>query len=194
MSKRQQQKTQTRLAIRESAKHLFTEQGYNATTSRQIARRAGVALGTIFVHFPDKNAILTDILFEDIETTTKQAFLGVVPGRSTAANLLHLAEALYTYYLERPDLSRALLQNSLFATAEETNFSQQIEVFIAELTHLIQQGQSCGDVTPTKDPKLMATSFMASYFFVLMGLLREEFSGVEGALQQLGQLTRQILS
>ena len=65
--KRQEQKRQTREKIRETAKILFSSQGFEATTSRQIAKESGVATGTLFVHFKGKNEILADILYEDIE-------------------------------------------------------------------------------------------------------------------------------
>lgn len=48
----------TRDRLLEAARELFTTTGYHATTTPIIARRAGVAEGTIYRHFPSKQALL----------------------------------------------------------------------------------------------------------------------------------------
>ncbi|MFL6151367.1 MAG: TetR/AcrR family transcriptional regulator [Ornithinibacter sp.] len=53
-------KERTRQALLESALALFAEQGYDATTTAAIARRAGVSEMTLFRHFATKDALLVD--------------------------------------------------------------------------------------------------------------------------------------
>ena len=48
---------QTRTAILLAAHDLFVKQGYHGTAMRQIARRAGIALGGLYNHFPNKEAV-----------------------------------------------------------------------------------------------------------------------------------------
>lgn len=60
-SLRNQQARQTRLAIIEAAKELFLDQGYGATSVRQIAARAGVSERTVYVAFDDKPSLLNAI-------------------------------------------------------------------------------------------------------------------------------------
>lgn len=48
----------TRERLLESARELFTTTGYHATTTPMLARAAGVAEGTIYRHFPSKQALL----------------------------------------------------------------------------------------------------------------------------------------
>ncbi len=50
--------------IKAAAKRLFAEQGFAATTIRQIAARANLEGGSLYYHFPDKLAILYAILDE----------------------------------------------------------------------------------------------------------------------------------
>jgi AcrR family transcriptional regulator len=54
---------QTRLQILAAAHRLFLEQGYNGTSMRQIAAEAGIALGGIYNHFPNKEDIFKQVLF-----------------------------------------------------------------------------------------------------------------------------------
>src|SRR5688500_8210555 len=51
---RAQQKLETRRRIRDAAWALFTELGYDGTTTKAVAERAEVAAGTVFVHARDK--------------------------------------------------------------------------------------------------------------------------------------------
>ncbi|MEP6590856.1 MAG: TetR/AcrR family transcriptional regulator [Gemmatimonadota bacterium] len=48
----------TRDRLLEAARELFTTAGYYATTTPILAKRAGVAEGTIYRHFPSKQALL----------------------------------------------------------------------------------------------------------------------------------------
>jgi AcrR family transcriptional regulator len=54
----------THQVIIESAYALFLEQGYAATSMRQISERAGLALGGIYNHFASKEAIFSELIIE----------------------------------------------------------------------------------------------------------------------------------
>ena len=53
-----------RLAIEDAAIHLFLEQGYHATSMRQIADHAQLALGGIYNHFSSKDEIFEAIILD----------------------------------------------------------------------------------------------------------------------------------
>ena len=54
----------TRLAIEDAAIELFMEQGYHATSMRQVADRTGLALGGIYNHFKSKDEIFEAIIVD----------------------------------------------------------------------------------------------------------------------------------
>ena len=54
----------TRLAVEDAAIELFMEQGYHATSMRQIADKAGLALGGIYNHFKSKDEIFEAIVVD----------------------------------------------------------------------------------------------------------------------------------
>lgn len=53
-----------RAAIIDTAKTLFASSGFHAATTDQIARQAGIAVGTIYNHFSNKEDILSAIFRE----------------------------------------------------------------------------------------------------------------------------------
>ncbi|GAB1538588.1 TetR/AcrR family transcriptional regulator [Scytonema sp. NUACC21] len=52
---------QTRDRILQAARRLFASQGFDGTTTRDLAQAAGVAEGTLFRHFSNKKAILVEV-------------------------------------------------------------------------------------------------------------------------------------
>lgn len=57
-------KTATRKRILKVSQERFADQGYEVTTTRDIARAAGIAAGTLFNYFPTKEAIVESLLSE----------------------------------------------------------------------------------------------------------------------------------
>ena len=54
----------TRVAIEDAAVELFMKHGYHATSMRQIAERAGLALGGIYNHFAGKDELFEAIIVD----------------------------------------------------------------------------------------------------------------------------------
>ncbi len=61
---RQSRKAATRAALRRAGQERFEAQGYAGTNIGDIARAAGVAHGTFYVHFESKEALLDELLVE----------------------------------------------------------------------------------------------------------------------------------
>ena len=52
---------ETQAKILNAAQKLFARRGYGATTTKELAKAAGVAEGTLFRHFENKKAILIEV-------------------------------------------------------------------------------------------------------------------------------------
>jgi AcrR family transcriptional regulator len=52
----------SRAQIMEAALALFSHQGYRATSTREIAQRAGVSTGSVYHHFKEKETIFRELL------------------------------------------------------------------------------------------------------------------------------------
>ena len=108
---RNEQKKATALKIMTSAKELFSEQGYDNTPPRPIAKHAGVGVGTVFSHFKDKHQLTKALFFGELEKqlTLNKAIIdqGGLIFFSTQTKLL------FHFYDGNRDLSKAFLQKAL---------------------------------------------------------------------------------
>jgi AcrR family transcriptional regulator len=89
----------TRSKILSTARSLFAHRGYDGTTTKELAEKAGIAEGTLFRHFTNKKAILvevatqgwvellTDLLMELSEMANYEAISQVIYKR-----MLHLGK------------------------------------------------------------------------------------------------------
>src|SRR5687767_16040596 len=72
----------TRERILTAAAHVFAEFGYAAGTTNRIAERARVSIGSLYQYFPNKDAILAELMVRHIDrgTWTEAEQLDLSPG------------------------------------------------------------------------------------------------------------------
>jgi AcrR family transcriptional regulator len=64
---REARKAATRLRVLDAARQLFEEAGYEAATIREIARRAGVSVGSVFTGFASKAHVLVEVIYSRLD-------------------------------------------------------------------------------------------------------------------------------
>ncbi len=70
----QDRSRQTVEAIVEAAAHILIKHGYDAFTTNRVAERAGVSIGSLYQYFPNKDALLSELMrrhLVDIEQTVE---------------------------------------------------------------------------------------------------------------------------
>ncbi|MEW6404014.1 MAG: TetR/AcrR family transcriptional regulator [Chloroflexota bacterium] len=98
----------SRQAIEDAAFELFMNQGYHATSMRQIADEAGLALGGIYNHFSSKEDIFAAIIID--KHPYKQILPIVLAAKGeTAEDLIRsAAKTLVTELGNRPELLKLM--------------------------------------------------------------------------------------
>lgn len=67
MGERQTRKAATRERVLAAARDLFEESGYEATTIRMVAQRAGVSVGSVFTSFAGKAELLSQVMQDRLD-------------------------------------------------------------------------------------------------------------------------------
>lgn len=190
---RQMQKEDTRRIILNSAYRLFAEKGYAKTTMRSLAKEAGVGLGTISKHFPDKPSLLAAAFQEDLGRVIQASFASL-PATGLIDQLLHIVENIYTFYAARPDVSRALIKEILFLDGEYGNaLDMQVYALIGKIEKLIKNAIMNGELGSDIDIAAAAQAFWSFYFMGLVVGLKEPVFNKKRQLKSLESLLVQHL-
>ncbi|OGO33405.1 MAG: hypothetical protein A2Z16_00830 [Chloroflexi bacterium RBG_16_54_18] len=162
MPETQSKGERTRQAILEAAYSLFVEQGYHATSMRQIARGAGVALGGIYNHFTGKEQIFDQVLLEKHPYHQVLAILQSAPGDSMEAFTRNAARTAVIVLGRRPDfLKLAFIELSEFKGAHAARLFHTI--FPQFLLLLQRFSQPQGQLRELQ-PQVILLSFLSVFF------------------------------
>ena len=149
-SRRERRRVEVRDRIVESALLLFETQGYEATTVAEIVRRADIAYGTFFNHFPSKLHLLREVadhslrdLFENLEEIRKQ------PG-DFAEHLVLLFERSADRTLAKGPQMRELISAMLALAFPETAGNDDRRIRLA-FGQLLEDGARRGEVREDVD-------------------------------------------
>lgn len=113
---RERNKKDKCLRIRTAAHKLFTENGFELTTTRQIAEEADVGLSTLFLYATDKRDLLFLVFNDELDALTTQAFADVDPGLPLLGRLEVALRHFFRFYGRDRVLSRDLTREITFYT------------------------------------------------------------------------------
>lgn len=101
----------TRKRILTAAAHVFAEHGYAAGTTNRIAERAGVAIGSLYQYFPNKDAILAELVIQHVDrgTWTAAEDLDLSPGTLEATVRTLVGDAIANHR-DDPQLLRLMIE------------------------------------------------------------------------------------
>jgi AcrR family transcriptional regulator len=152
----------TRTAIEEAAFELFMEQGYHATSMRQISERAKLALGGIYNHFSNKEEIFVAILLD------KHPYKHVLPivlaaeGDTAEDFIRNAARALVTELGSRPELLKLI-----FIELVEFNgkhISGLLNEIVPKLLPMLEKAMHVRKDLRKIPPPVLVRSFLGMFF------------------------------
>lgn len=120
-------KSRTPALLRDAALHLFTEQGYDRTSTAQVAEHAGVSEMTLFRHFASKEALLLEDPFDPdmadavrARPITESAMLAIAEGIREAWSTMGAAELANLRWLLRVVAGTPALNGALERSSDQT--------------------------------------------------------------------------
>lgn len=189
---RAEQKLATRDRIRDAAWKLFSEQGYDATTTKAVAKRAKVAAGTVFVHARDKEDLLCLVMADQIFDSVERAF-ETLPRSTFIEQVLHLFRGPVAVYARHPDVARAFLRALPRADGPNAQkLGANTFAFLHRMAALVRDAAARGELAPDLDALLVARSIFALYYSTLNGWVQGYYP-LESVLEPLLQDSLQLL-
>jgi AcrR family transcriptional regulator len=162
---RETQKQGTRRKVLEAARDLFNEIGYEESTIRAIAERAGVSVGSVFTTFASKADVLSQVmddrveaLYAELERVTRH-LRGTTCDRVCSMFAIH-----YDFECRRVKLFLAHIAASFSPSLDAGTIPYgRNSRFKAMLIDLLADGVERGEVRADADLDLVLDTLMASY-------------------------------
>lgn len=183
--RRERKRAQTLDHLARTAYRLFESHGFDNVTMEQIAAEADVAKGTLYNHFPIKEAVLAHWIHGELGADLAPLLAGVDPQAGFAAAVSHLLDASADWCEQhRVYLSPYLRFRFMdIATAPSGEDGAGASDLIQAFGFFIGAGQRAGELRSDIAASHLAELFHHLYFGALMrwlavpGLaLREEFA------------------
>ncbi|NBB14763.1 TetR family transcriptional regulator [Caulobacter sp. SLTY] len=165
MGVRDAQKAATREKVLSAARDLFHEIGYEETTIRAIADRAGVSVGSVFTTFSSKADVLSQVMADRVEPLQAE-LVRVLPylRGSTADRICSIFAIHYDFECRRVKLFLAHIAASFSPSLEETTIPfGRNQGFRGMLLDILAEGITRGDIRPDADLDLVLECLMAAY-------------------------------
>jgi AcrR family transcriptional regulator len=152
----------TRQAIIEAAYGLFSEQGFHATSMRQIAQAAGIALGGIYNHFESKEQIFDEVLLEKHPYRQVLPILMATSGDTIETFAHNAAQAVVTELGRRPDFLKLVFIELSEFKGQHTH--HLFNTIFPQFLPLIERFQHTGDQVRDLSPQAILLSFLGMFF------------------------------
>lgn len=123
-----QKSDETRRKILTAALALFRTQGFEKSTMREVAQRAGVATGAAYYYFDSKDALVLAFYEQAAEELGPLARKAAEPVKGLASKLREVVTVKIAYFAENRDVLRALLRTGADPKHPLSPFSRQTKL------------------------------------------------------------------
>jgi AcrR family transcriptional regulator len=176
-----------RNAILEAAENIFGERGFHGARLQDIASRARIAVGTVYNHFEDKDAVLAALL----EHRADELLSKLRPQRADrgpfAARLRARVARVLTYVQAHRAFFAIANEHGLFAgtvapgARPSSKRLRRVERFRAAFRAIVEEGIASGDLEPLRADTLVRFLGGTIRAFVLSSLAEDKSNVDEDA-------------
>jgi AcrR family transcriptional regulator len=154
----------TRDRLFAAAVRLFAQHGYADTTVERIVREAGVAKGTFFIHFATKDAVVTELVRNQVRVARRARDRTLAAGGSAVDALRVAVMTLGEQAASDRELSRAVITANILNPVLGGYAESVFGGITAEMMDDVRAAQRAGLLSPEGDPETIAGTLITSYF------------------------------
>jgi AcrR family transcriptional regulator len=167
-SRRERRKLELRARILQTARELFSEQGFQETRVADVCERADIAQKTFFNHFPTKLDLLREIAHAGIERLMleiediRKADIG------TSERIHRFFDTVAAHIQEAGPRNRELLVELVhLISGDAAERSEQVRRLHAAFRGIVEDGLALGDVTRRHDPQALTEMILGAYYVLI---------------------------
>jgi len=178
---RERGKTEKRRRIMDAARAVFIEHGYEAATTREIAKRAEVSTGTVFVYAKDKRDLLLQVVDDELSAVNAKGQALLTKPGPLLERLMAYFKLRYRYWASEPRLARPALRETLEFLApdkkdgEDTHrFYARTPITLSHIEEMVRTAQNNREVDANAPVHDIATLVFSLYLIEVRRWLRDE--------------------
>lgn len=122
-----------------AARKVFAEKGYVAATVDEIAQRANLAKGTIYVYFDSKEQIYNAVMSDDLETLRRLTLEKIRKANTALEKISAYVNARFDYCEERRDFFRIMYIEPAGPVLSKVKAREWLREPVRLLTEAIQE-------------------------------------------------------
>jgi TetR/AcrR family transcriptional regulator, fatty acid metabolism regulator protein len=163
-----------RQSIQEAVIRLICREGLKSVTMERVAQEVGIAKGTVYLHYRDKQELL-EAVKESALTPVMRKVDEVLRGEGTAEQRLRACAAQYfSYFDEHRDLFRVLIYEREVTRASGSRYqTDRYRNLVQATAGVINDGVRSGEFRAV-DAHNVAAMFVESMFALMNQRLRSE--------------------
>lgn len=195
LSVRERGKIERRQRVRQAALEMFTEKGYDSTTTKEIAERAQVGAGTVFVYARDKRELLMMVMNDQLDQVTDEELDDTAADISLLDQIMVFFAKRYAVWARNPELSRCTVRETFSYVKDTDELGPEILRFLnrlprhtARFAALIARRQEQGSLRSDLDAEMIAQMCMAIYLNELRHWLAGRALDIPAGLKRLRAL------
>mgnify|MGYP006401401157 FL=1 len=167
-------KQQTRAKVLAAARELFSTEGYEGATIRDIAAAAGMSTGAVFANFADKSELFREIMTRDLAAVVEAMTEAASRGRTVDDALLKIFSAGYGFYKSQMPLARAALGLSWSwqdgqALRALASIQEIIDLFGEQLALGVERGELSQECEIKLRSQMLFDNYLANYPQAIFG-------------------------
>jgi AcrR family transcriptional regulator len=163
-------------AILSAARQVFVEKGLHAATTHDVARAAGVPVGSIYTYFADKDELIRASILAANQEETDAVLRDVQAAGTFRERMMRALAGWYAYTIDAPGAAAFLAD--VWAEASHRPLIRDLvarrrERVMTVATVLLREGVAAGDLRPGFDVETSARLFAN----LLDGIVLERLEG-----------------
>ena len=172
LSIRNQEKQKKEAFIIESAAHLFSLSGYEATTMNDLAKATNLTKRTLYKYFVNKDDLFFAVILNGYQKLWREISCECEKGQTGLAKLELSCAAFYGFYCREPGvlslmgkIGQVQSQTTDIELPHQAQFYAHNKVMFATITQIFMLGKADGSLRDDID----APQLMGSFIFTLTG-------------------------
>jgi AcrR family transcriptional regulator len=184
LGRRERKKRQLRARIYQTARQLFLERGYEATTVEQIAEAADIAQATFFNHFQSKQAVLHEMTGEVFDALSAILDEQLARPASAQERITGFADRAATELEQSRGLAHNVLLELVRSAARPGEIIPHLSRVHEPFAAIIREGQERGHVREDLDASFLAELLVGGFNAALTNWLNDPAYPVEERMRQ----------